>query len=101
MEIKNISFEIKDNGCRICAICDGQQIGSIFFVKIGPDKIMISDAEIEESYKDTDIELRLIEKIIKIAREQNRKIISICPYVSDIFIRHPEFDDVRLVNQGR
>lgn len=101
MEIKNISFEIKDNGCRICAICDNKQIGSIFFVKIGPDKIMISDAEIEESFKDSDIELKLIEKIIQIAREQNRKIISICPYVSNIFIRHPEFDDVRLVNQGR
>ena len=101
MDTKNISFEITDNGCRICAIYNGHQIASVFFVKIGIDKIMISDAEVESSYKNTDIELQLIEKIISIAREQHRKIISICPYVSDIFIRHPEFDDVRLVNYGR
>ena len=99
--LQNVTFEISDNGCRICAICHGKQIGNIFFVKIGSDKIMISEAEIEPEYKNSELELLLIEQIIKIARTQHRKVMSICPYISDIFKQHPEFDDVRLLNNGR
>ena len=101
MDIKNISFQIDDNGCRIYAICNGQKIGNIFFVKIGSDKIMISESEINPEYKNQNIEFYLVQEIIKIARENHRKIISICPYISQIFMQHPEFDDVRMLNHGR
>ena len=101
MNYQNITFQISDNGCRIYAICDGHQIGSIFFVKIGKDKIMISESEIEPEYKNQNIELYLTQQIINIAREQHRKIVSICPYISALFKQHPEFDDVRLLNSGR
>ncbi len=101
MQRDDISFEIADDGCRIYAVCQTRRIGSIFFIKIGTDKIMISDAEIEPEYKDQDIELYLTQQIIKMAREQHRKVMSICPYISNIFKQHPEFDDVRLINQGR
>ena len=101
MNINDIDFQIGDNGCRIFAICHGKKIGSIFFVKIGSDKIMISESEIEPEYKNDGIEFYLTQKIIEMAREQHRKIISICPYISDIFKQHPEFDDVRLLNNGR
>ena len=97
----NITFQIEENGCRIYAICDGKRIGNIFFVKIGNDKIMISESEIDPSYKDHDIELYLTEQIINMARTQHRKVVSICPYISNIFKNHPEFDDVRLLNNGR
>jgi predicted GNAT family acetyltransferase len=101
MDRNDISFQIDYNECKIYAICNGQKIGNIFFVKIGNDKIMISEAEIDPSYKNTDLELYLVQEIIKMARENHRKIISICPYISDIFTKHPEFDDVRLLNKGR
>ncbi|MBQ6011510.1 MAG: N-acetyltransferase [Alphaproteobacteria bacterium] len=101
MNKKDINFEIKDNGCRLCAICNGKQIGSIFFVKSGSDKIIISDAEIDSHYSATEIELYLIQEIISMARTQHKKVISICPYISEIFTQHPEFDDVRLLNYGR
>jgi predicted GNAT family acetyltransferase len=101
MTINNITFEISDNDCRIYAICDGKSVGSIFFIKIGTDKIMISESEIDPSYKDSDIELNMVQQIIQMAREQHRKVMSICPYISNIFKNHPEFDDVRLLNNGR
>ncbi len=101
MQQNEITFEIADDGCRIYAICHERKIGSIFFIKIGVDKIMISDAEIEPEYKNQDIELYLTQRIIEMARAQNRKVMSICPHISDIFKQHPEFDDVRLLNQGR
>ena len=101
MNINDISFQIGDNGCRIFAICHGKKIGSIFFVKIGSDKIMISESEIEPEYKNDGIEFYLTQKIIEMAREQHRKVMSICPYISNIFKQHPEFDDVRLLNSGR
>lgn len=101
MTINNITFKISDNDCRIYAICDGKSVGSIFFIKIGTDKIMISESEIDPSYKDSDIELNMVQQIIQMAREQHRKVMSICPYISNIFKNHPEFDDVRLLNNGR
>ena len=101
MLYQDITFEIADDGCRIYAICKNKKIGSIFFIKIGNDKIMISDAEIEPDYSGEDVELYLTQKIIEIAREQHRKVMTICPYISDVFKQHPEFDDVRLLNQGR
>ena len=101
MQQEDISFEIANDGCRIYAICHERKIGSIFFVKIGADKIMISDAEIEPEYQNNDIELYLTQQIIKIAREQHRKVMSICPHITNVFKQHPEFDDVRLLNQGR
>ena len=101
MTPNNLTFQITDNGCRICALCRGKIIGSIFFVNIGTDKLMISEAEIEPEYKNENIEFYLVKKLIEIAREQHRKIMSICPYVSTIFNQHPEFDDVRLLNCGR
>ena len=96
-----LTFQMGDNGCRIYAICNGKRIGNIFFVRIGADKIMISDAEIDPDYATKDIELYLVQEIITIAREQHRKVMSICPYISEIFMQHPEFDDVRMLNRGR
>ena len=101
MNRNEISFEIGDNGCRIYAICQGKRIGSIFFVRVGRDKIVISDAEIDPNYDTKDIELYLVQEIIEMARIQHRKVMSICPYISEIFVHHPEFDDVRLLNNGR
>ena len=101
MQKQDITFQITDDGCRIYAICHQKKIGSIFFIKIGIDKIMISDAEVDPDYNTNEIELYMTEEIIKIARTQHRKIMSICPYISRIFNQHPEFDDVRLLNQGR
>lgn len=100
MPIQDITFEKSDDGCHIYALCHGKIIGSIFFVKIGDDKIMISESEIEPDYKNENIELYLTEQIINMARTQHRKVITICPYILEIFKNHPEFDDVRLLNNG-
>jgi hypothetical protein len=101
MNRNDITFQIGDNGCRIYAICNGKRIGNIFFVRSGSDKIIISDAEIDAQYSAKEIELYLVQEIISMARVQHRKVVSICPYISEIFMTHPEFDDVRLLNYGR
>jgi len=101
MNKQDLTFQIGDNGCRMYAICRGKKIGNIFFVRVGADKIMISEAEIDPDYQTKDIEFYLVQEIINIAREQHRKVMSICPYISKIFLEHPEFDDVRMLNNGR
>lgn len=101
MNKQDITFQIGDNGCRLYAICNGKTIGNIFFVRAGPDKIIISEAEIEPNQQEKEIEFYLVQEIINIARNQHRKVMSLCPYISEIFIQHPEFDDVRMLNNGR
>lgn len=101
MQNQDITFQFSDDGCKVYAMCDNRKIGSIFFVKIGSDKIMISESEVDPDYKNSDLELLLTMEIIKLAREQHRKIMSICPYITNIFTNHPEFDDVRLLHSSR
>ena len=78
-----------------------KQSATYFFVRAGPDKIIISEADIEPNQQEKEIEFYLVQEIINIARNQHRKVMSLCPYISEIFIQHPEFDDVRMLNNGR
>ena len=67
MNKRDITFQIGDNGCRMYAICDGQQIGNIFFVRVGTDKIIISDADViavETFYRNCNVVLSALVSIV-------------------------------------
>jgi len=96
--MNKIEYEILPNGCGFCAKSNGENIGEITFVKIGIDKLMIDHTFIDEHYPRTQIEFNLVTRVVELARTQHRKILSICPTAIDIFLGHPEFDDVRLMN---
>ena len=94
----NIEYEMMPDGCGFCAKYHGENIGEITFVKIGIDKLMIDHTFIRDSYQKTSIVLNLVSRVVDLARHQHRKILTICPSAQNVFIGHPEFDDVRLVN---
>ncbi len=96
--MNNVEYERLPDGCGFCAKFDGKNIGEITFVKIGLDRLMIDHTFIDGAYQRLPIEFRLVSMVANLAREQHRKILSICPSTLNVFAGHPEFDDVRLMN---
>jgi len=93
-----IEYEILPDGCGFCAKVNGENIGEITFVKIGIDKLMIDHTFIDSHYPKTLIEFNLVARVVDLARHQHRKILTICPSAMDVFMEHPEFDDVRFMS---
>ena len=93
-----IEYEQLPNGCGFCAKYHGENIGEITFVKIGIDKLMIDHTFIENDYQKSAVAFNLVTRVVNLARTQHRKILTICPSAQNVFMGHPEFDDVRLMN---
>ena len=79
------------------AYSDGRQIGKITFIRTGPNTVIIDHTEVDDNYQGNDIELNLVRCVCQLAREQHRSVLPICPIARNMFLRHPEFDDVRML----
>jgi len=79
------------------AYCNGQQIGKITFIRTGPNTVIIDHTEVDDKYHDSDVELNLVRCVCRVARNQHRNVLPICPIARDMFTRYSEFDDVRML----
>lgn len=93
-KITYIPFE---HGNGFYAYCDGQPIGKITFVRTGPNIVIIDHTEVDDKYMGSDVELNLVRMVCRMAREQHRNVLPICPIARNMFSRYPEFDDVRML----
>ena len=92
----NIQYIQFPNGDGFYAYCDGHTIGKITFVRAGPSTFIIDHTEVDNAYRDTDVELNLVRQVCAMARQQNRRVLPICPTARTMFGMYPEFDDVRM-----
>jgi len=79
------------------AYCNGREIGRITFIRTGPNTVMIDHTEVDDQYRDSDVELNLVRCVCQFAREHHKNVLPICPIAKNMFIRYPEFDDVRML----
>lgn len=75
----------------------GHAIGKITFVRTGPNTVIIDHTEVDDDYRNSDVELNLVRMVCNIAREQHRHVLPICPIAQNMFSRYSEFDDVRML----
>lgn len=94
----DIQYMPSVDGSGIDAICHGQIIGQVTYVRIGMDKMIIDYTGVATPYRGQNIGLTLVRHVAAIARSQKRRIITICPFARAMFNRFPEFDDIRLMN---
>ena len=85
------------NGNGFYAYRNGNVVGKITFIRTGPNAVIIDHTEVDDKYKNNDIELNLVRMVCQIAREQHRNVLPICPIARNMFSRYPEFDDVRML----
>lgn len=86
----------KDNGKDgvFKAIEDGIELGEMTYVWANDDKIIIDHTGVRTQYEGQGIGKSLFAKAIEFAREQNIKIVPVCPFVVTLFKRAPGDQDV-------
>lgn len=93
----DIKYILFSDGQGVAAHCDGRKIGEITFVRAGGNNLIIDYTAVDSEYRNADVGLGLVAHVVDIARAQHKKIVALCPFAMEMFRRHPEFDDVRLV----
>ena len=91
MEVKNKNdgkrgvFYIED---------DGKEIGLMHYIFAGPGKMIIDHTEVNEEYEGKGLGMQLVKAGVAYARENDMKIVPLCPFAKKIFDITPAFADV-------
>lgn len=91
----NIKHDKQDHKGRFYLELDGVQKAEMTYSNAGTDKIIIDHTEVDESLKGQGIGYKLVEEAVNFARENNLKIMPLCPFVAAVFKKKDEYDDVR------
>ena len=93
-----VRYLISEQQDRFEAIFNGQKIGEITFVRVGIDKLIIEYTGVDPKFRHKNIGLSLVRSVAHMARNQKRRVITLCPFARAMFNRYSEFDDIRLMN---
>lgn len=64
------------------------------YVPTGEDKIIIDHTEVNDELRGQGAGKMMVEAAVKYARQNNKKIIPLCPFAKSVFDKTPEFQDV-------
>ena len=71
-------------------------LAEITFVPTGADKIIIDHTYVSEVLKGQGVGKQLVQKVVEYARQENKKIIPLCPFAKGIMTKSNEYSDVLL-----
>jgi len=94
-----IQFQIDDNGRGSFFMDeDGKRVAEMVISVLG-NNLTVYHTEVSETLQGKGVSTQLLEAMVKYVRDNNLKVIPLCPYVSVQFKRHPEkYTDIW--NQG-
>lgn len=85
-----IQFKIDDSGKGAFFIEeDGKRVAEMV-ISIAGGNLTVYHTEVSESLKGKGVSTELLEKMVKYVRDNNLKVIPLCPYVNVQFRRHPD-----------
>jgi uncharacterized protein len=73
---------------------DGKEIALMHYIFSGPAKMIIDHTEVNEEYEGKGLGMQLVKAGVAYARENNMKILPLCPFAKKIFDITPAFGDV-------
>ena len=76
----------------------GKEAGRMTYSWAGEDRFIIDHTEVNPEFSGRGVGQKMVEAALNYARENNLKIIPLCPFAKAQFDRHPEWHDV-LVKQ--
>lgn len=79
------SFFIKDNDDRVAEMT---------YSKLGTSKIIIDHTEVTQKLRGTGAGKKMVYTAVHFAREENLKIIPLCPFAKAVFDRNSDIQDV-------
>ena len=91
VEIKRENLEHKG---RFALYENGQYAGEMTYSSAGTDLLIIDHTAVEEGCNGKGFGRKLLMKVVEYARENDRKIVPLCPYAKSVFDKTPEIRDV-------
>lgn len=92
MEIKQINTDKKGY---FKALENNQEAGRMTYNWAGNTKFIVDHTEVNPDYKGQGVGKLLFEKMVDFARQENYKVIPLCPFAKAMFDKMPEAKDVR------
>ena len=73
---------------------EGERKAEMTYSNAGPDKIIIDHTEVDESLRGEGVGYKLVEAAVNYARENQLKILPLCPFAAAVFRKRDEYSDV-------
>lgn len=73
---------------------DNQKLAEMTYVWAGTNKIIIDHTEVNEKLKGKNAGKQMLAKAVEFARQNNTKIIPLCPFAKSVFDKVVEYQDV-------
>jgi len=91
----DVQFKIEDNGKGAFFVEeDGKRLAEMV-ISISGSNLTVYHTEVSENLKGKGVSTQLLETMVQYVRDNNLKVIPLCPYVNAQFRRHPDkFDDI-------
>jgi predicted GNAT family acetyltransferase len=76
------------------ALEDGKQAGKMTYTWAGDTKFIIDHTEVNEAFNGKGVGKKMVMATVEYARENNVKILPLCPFAKSVFDKTPEIHDV-------
>ncbi|MBO6586176.1 MAG: N-acetyltransferase [Gracilimonas sp.] len=73
---------------------EGKRVAEMTYSKAGPERIIIDHTEVADETRGEGLGKKLVYKAVEFARENNLKILPLCPFARSVFSKNPEIRDV-------
>ena len=92
--MNEVQVKINDKKGSFFIEIDGKQEAEMTFVFAGEDKIIIDHTGVNPGNEGKGLGKQMVAQAVTYARENNIKIIPLCPFARKVFDKTPEFRDV-------
>ena len=92
--MNKVQVKINDKKGSFFIEIDGKQEAEMTFVFAGEDKIIIDHTGVNPGNEGKGLGKQMVAQAVTYARENNIKIIPLCPFAKKVFDKTPEFRDV-------
>jgi predicted GNAT family acetyltransferase len=89
-----VQLKINDKNGVFYIDVEGKHEAMMTFVFAGDDKIIIDHTEVHPGNEGKGFGKKMVLKAVEYARENNIKIIPLCPFAKSVFDKTPEIKDV-------
>ena len=73
---------------------DGKDLARMTYSVAG-SRVIIDHTEVDDALRGTGAGRKLVEAAVQWARQQNVKLLPLCPFAKSVFDKTPEYQDVR------
>lgn len=73
---------------------DGNILAEMVYSMAAPDKMIIEHTEVSDELRGKNVGYQLVNTAVAYARQNNIKIIPLCPFAKSVFDKKPEMGDV-------